>query len=387
MYNDKKSFTRNETVTFTASFFEDDAGTVPVVPISQAYPSFVIRNPSSTLIYSGVAISSGSEGNYKVNWTIPSDAMLSSDNDAWTIEWIMVSSDNRQLSYKENFMVVDLSIETEEDHSIIQLVPENKSFRISNFFEMQPIEINIDIYLATDTDNVYASYSMADLKGPVSDRGHLGYYMDIQGLSAGDYLIIWSYRYSEISDVSREYKTIRSVKPKLLKYSDQLRILIDRFNKRQSAPNSYSDSDLIEFLNQGLAMVNNWYPVCQPYITWNTLDSSPYPIYVIAAAAVYGLKSQYLLENDLAFNFSGQTTTLDYDRTGNIDAAYNSLIEWINNNLSKTKVAVTRSAGIGSVAIRPLTRYNSMHNRVIQYEGYKSGVGNNVWGLMVILGL
>jgi len=236
MYNDKKSFTRNETVTFTASFFEDDAGTVPVVPISQAYPSFVIRNPSSTLIYSGVAMSSGSEGNYKVNWTIPSDAMLSSDNDAWTIEWIMVSSDNRQLSYKENFMVVDLSIETEEDHSIIQLVPENKSFRISNFFEMQPIEINIDIYLATDTDNVYASYSMADLKGPVSDRGHLGYYMDIQGLSAGDYLIIWSYRYSEISDVSREYKTIRSVKPKLLKYSDQLRILIDRFNKRQSAP-------------------------------------------------------------------------------------------------------------------------------------------------------
>jgi hypothetical protein len=190
-----------------------------------------------------------------------------------------------------------------------------------------------------------------------------------------------------MSDMSREYKTIRSIKPALLKYSDQLRILIDRFNKRQSAPNAYSDSDLIEFLNQGLAMVNNWYPVCQPWITWDTLDNSPYPIYVIAAAAVYGLKSQYLLENDLAFSFSGQTTTLDYDRTGNIDTAYNSLIEWMNNNLSKTKVAVTRSAGIGSVAIRPLTRYNSMHNRVIQYEGYKSGMGNNIWGLMVILGL
>ena len=197
---------------------------------------------------------------------------------------------------------------------------------------------------------------------------------------------MWNYRYSELSDISREYKSVRSVKHTILRYADQLKLLIDRYNKRQSAPNAYSDSDLVEFLDKGLGMVNAWYPVSNPAITWDTVDGSPYKIFVIACSAIWALKSQYLLENDLAFNYSGQTTTIDYDRTGNIDTFLSGLIEWVNNNLSKAKVATTRSYGIGSVAVRPISIYNNLRNRVVAINGPHSQVGS-VFDLMVLLGL
>lgn len=308
-FDNQKTFSRNEQVRFTAKFFEEDEEITPIIPISSSYPSFQIRNPKSDIVYSGTATSYSTQGNYQVSWTIPKDAILSSDMDSWTIEWIMVASDGRQIQYKENFLVVDMSIETEEDHSIIQVVQADKTFRIYNYFEVNPIEISVDIYTANNSSEPFMSFAKDDLTCVTNERGHIGYYVDItSGLHQGEYLALWSYRYSELSDVSREFKSIRSIRNTILRYADQLRILIDRYNKRQSAPNAYSDSDLVEFLDKGLGMVNAWYPVSQPAITWDTADSSPYKIFIIACAAIWGLKSQYLLETDLSFNFC-----LDYE--------------------------------------------------------------------------
>ena len=386
-FDNQKTFSRNEQVRFTAKFFEEDEEITPIIPISSSYPSFQIRNPKSDIVYSGIATSYSTQGNYQVSWTIPKDAILSSDMDSWTIEWIMVASDGRQIQYKENFLVVDMSIETEEDHSIIQVVQADKTFRIYNYFEVNPIEISVDIYTANNSSEPFMSFAKDDLTCVTNERGHIGYYVDItSGLHQGEYLALWSYRYSELSDVSREFKSIRSIRNTILRYADQLRILIDRYNKRQSAPNAYSDSDLVEFLDKGLGMVNAWYPVSQPPITWDTADGSPYKIFIIACAAIWGLKSQYLNELDLSFQYSGQTTTIDFDRSGGIDTFLSSLIEWVNTNLTKAKIATTRSYGIGSVAVRPYSIYNNYRNRVIAISG-PHAYTNSVFDLMVLLGL
>lgn len=387
-FDNQKTFSRNEQIKLTAKFFEEEEELTPIIPISSSYPSFIIRNPKNDIVYSGTAIDYSTQGNYQVTWTIPKDAMLSSDEDSWTIEWIMVASDGRQIQYKENFLVVDMAIETNEDHSIIQVVQANKTFRLYNYFEVNPIEISLDIYTASNSSEPLMSFTKEDLTFVTNERGHIGYYVDVpEGLNQGEYLSFWSYRYTELSDVSREFKSLRSVKPTILRLADQLRVLIDRYNKRQSAPNAYSDSDLIEFLDKGLEMVNAWYPVSNPAIVWDSVDSSPYKIYIIACAAIWGLKSQYLLETDLAFNFSGLTTSIDYDRTGAIDSFLSSLIEWVNNNLSKAKIATTRSYGIGSVAVRPYSIYNNARNRVIAISGPHAGENCNVYDLLVLLGL
>ena len=387
-FDNQKTFSRNEQIKLTAKFFEEEEELTPIIPISSSYPSFIIRNPKNDIVYSGTAIDYSTQGNYQVTWTIPKDAMLSSDEDSWTIEWIMVASDGRQIQYKENFLVVDMAIETNEDHSIIQVVQANKTFRLYNYFEVNPIEISLDIYTASNSSEPLMSFTKEDLTFVTNERGHVGYYVDVpEGLNQGEYLSFWSYRYTELSDVSREFKSLRSVKPTILRLADQLRILIDRYNKRQSAPNAYSDSDLIEFLDKGLEMVNAWYPVSNPAIVWDSVDSSPYKIYIIACAAIWGLKSQYLLETDLAFNFNGLTTSIDYERGPAIDSFLSSLIEWVNNNLSKAKIATTRSYGIGSVAVRPYSIYNNARNRVIAISGPHAGENCNVYDLLVLLGL
>jgi hypothetical protein len=133
-----------------------------------------------------------------------------------------------------------------------------------------------------------------------------------------------------------------------------------------------------------------WYPANNPPITWDTVDGLGMGVYVIAWSALWALRSQHLLENDLAFSFSGLSTTLDYDRTGNLDSAITGLMDFINNGLSKAKTALARSAtvgGVGSVFVRPYSIYQNAQNMVIPYSGPLSGMGNSIWNLMVIIGL
>ena len=391
MLNNRKTFSRNELAYFTAGFYTDKTKSTPIIPISAAYPTFAIRSPNGDIVHSGTAVAYSNPGVYRVEWTIPTDAQLSTDLDNWVVEWTMVSNNNRQMLYKENFQVVDARVETPTDKSIIQVVPDNQSFRLVNYFETDPEFIQLDVYPSKNTTTPIKTFDKSSMTGPINEMGHLGYYVDIkEGLSQGDYLVMWSYRNTALSEMSREFKTLRSVRTTILRYCSSLRILIDRFQKRLSAPNSYSDSDLIEFLNQGCNATNQWYPANNPPVTWDTVDNFGLGIYVIAWAALWGLRSQHLLENDLAFQYNGQSTTLDYDRTGGIDSAITGLMDFINNGLSKAKTALARSAtvgGVGSVFVRPYTIYQNAQNMVIPYSGPLSGMGDSIWNLMVILGL
>ena len=124
----KKTFSRNELAYFTAGFYTDKTKSTPITPISESYPTYAIKNPTGDIVHSGTAVAYSTPGVYRVEFTIPSNAQLSTDYDNWVIEWTMISNNNRQLQYKENFQVVDARIETPTDTSIIQVAPENKSF-------------------------------------------------------------------------------------------------------------------------------------------------------------------------------------------------------------------------------------------------------------------
>lgn len=386
----KKTFSRNDLAYFTAGFYTDKSRSTPVTPISAAYPTFAIKNPKGDIVHSGTAVSYSQPGVYRIEWTIPSTAELSTDLDNWIVEWTMVTNNNRQMFYKENFQVVDARVETPTDKSIIQITPEDKTFRLINYFEVDPEYIQVDVYPATNTSTPIQTYTKSSLQGPVNEEGHIAYYVDGSPLKQGDYLVIWTYRNTTLSEYSREFKTLRVIRTTVLRYCDQLRILIDRFRKRLEAPNSYTDSDLIEFLYKGMDSTNMWYPANNPHVDWDNVDATGLGIYAISWAAIWALKSQYLTELDLSFSFQGQSTSLDYDRTGGIDSAIQGLMDFATTGLSKAKTALARSAaygGIGSTFCRPYSIYQNAQNMVIPYYGPFAGVGGNVWNLLVILGL
>lgn len=387
MDNHSKTFARSEIVKFTSRFVEDDF--TPCLPINPSYPQFQVRNPSGDLVHSGVGTAADS-GSYYFEWQIPENAELSNDTTSWRVEWTMVTADNRQLVSRENFLVVCPSVETPEDHSIITVVMDSKPFRLYNYFEMEPVEVTLDVYNALNTMTPIKSYTMGDMSRSDVD-GHIAYFLDIpEGVPQGDYLVIWTYRYFEASDENREFKSVRSVRPTVLRMVDQLRVFIDRFNKRQSAPNAFSDSDLIEFLEKGLQLVNGWYPMSNPAVTWDSLHTTGFEVFVLVGAAVWGLESQFLLENDLSFDFQGLTTSLSYDRKSGLSETLGRMNEWLNTNLTKAKVAQARSAAnnsIGSVAVRPYTLRNYARQIVVPFSGATKGGLYNLTDLLVLLGL
>jgi len=75
------------------------------------------------------------------------------------------------------------------------------------------------------------------------------------------------------------------------------------------------------------------------------------------------LMSNLFYTNGMVTHNSGQTSTLDYDRTGNIDSALARMIEYLNEHLTKLKTAMGRSANLGTVGVRPY-RIGSYQNIV-----------------------
>ena len=75
--------------------------------------------------------------------------------------------------------------------------------------------------------------------------------------------------------------------------------------------------------------------------------------FLIAAAAWWGLQAQYLSEGELSFSFSGQTVTLDVDRTGIYESAMSRLKDYLDSELEKTKRNALRRVSVGAIATRP----------------------------------
>ena len=138
-------------------------------------------------------------------------------------------------------------------------------------------------------------------------------------------------------------------------------MVIDKYQKRRQLLQAYQDSDIYEYLVRGLEIVNGWHPVTSFQMTSLPNQLTPY---WLMAGQLWGLNAQFLLETDLQFNFSGQTVTLDYDHTGNIDTAISRATDFIREGLGPAKTAIyRRQAGPGVVAGRPY-RYAGIHNFV-----------------------
>jgi hypothetical protein len=136
---------------------------------------------------------------------------------------------------------------------------------------------------------------------------------------------------------------------------NSLRRTIDK--ARQQNPNpvlQLTDMDLVEYVNQGIALLN----AAKPCVTSFNISSLPdvffYPL--INAAAYCALSAQYLAEGQAAFEFNGQSVSLSVDRTQYTDTALSRFTSYIEDQLPSTKRMWNRSTGgtgqpVGSLGI------------------------------------
>lgn len=371
--------TRGETTQFRVSFFSDPALTNPLTPLTPDYPQYTIYNPEGTAIQTGTGIQV-SPGIYRLDFLVPKDALLSyfnqkpqrygdegqgqpltANDSRYRIEWMMVTRDNFQVNFVEEFDVQDIAITQSESRELKYLVLEGDPARLLFRTTAVPYFVTMRLVIRGDTENpvVTATFDSLDIPGSdiqsARDGDSYVLYYDVPAnslLGNTCYMALWQVTETAFSVPMTEYQIITAISPCLLPMMTSLRMLIDRFQKRLGRVYAYEDSDLLEYIARGLHLVNLQYPTTN--FGPKTIPD-PLSTYVLLAAGWYGLQAQSILEAEMGFDFSGQSVTLNLSgRSSAIDSAISRMREEFNSGLAAAKTAyVIGAGGVGTAAVRP----------------------------------
>ncbi len=382
--------TRKTSQKFRVGFFSDGSKATPLIPKDPlVYPSYEILDLNGITIQSGVLQQDGSPGVYSTTWSIPEDATLSNPNQRYEFKAFIITNTNEQAGITHQFDVVDTAVTATEDRSQAFIVLSGRGFRVmirstsridlDNFgsLSLQLVSGNT----ASNTFLPIAPGGTGDLVTltdgqitEVPDGDSFIYLYDIEaGLLENNtqYIALWQIRQNATAAEETQFQLIRSVTGQILNMTVQLRQLIDKFQKQRGRVQAYEDSDLIEYLDRGLEVINT----IHPYSGWQLsfIAGSQFNAFVLLASAWYGLNAQYLMEVDLGFAFSGQTVTLDYDHAPMLAEAINRFKDFLDSNVSPAKVAFIRaSTPVGVFAGKPMG-FRALHRFTFPLQTYQSG--------------
>lgn len=130
---------------------------------------------------------------------------------------------------------------------------------------------------------------------------------------------------------------------------DTMRKIRARIDKARNKPYNpalfYYDLDLLCYIDLGIARFN----AARPTLTYFSMSSLPdvlqYP--VIECSCYEALRSQLMAESVAAFNFSGQSVSLDMDRTQAIESELSKIQQYIDQEIPSLKKRYNRSGGGG----------------------------------------
>lgn len=390
--------TRGELTEFRVSFFADANNTTPLVPISPAYPAYTIYDLNGIPIQTGVGTTPVS-GQWTAQFQVPKDAPLTYFHQApqrygdegqgapltadtsgrYRIEWQMVTDANQQVNFVEEFDVRDIAVTQSLNRELKSLVLAGDPFRLTYRAATLPYLVRMRL-VTRGNEACPAVEQTFDSSQPLANQGDLKwvkdgdsyvFYADIAANVTQPntaYIVIWSVTETSLSMPDNSWNIVTAVNTNLWPLMTSLRMLIDRFQKRVGRLQAFEESDLLEYLGQGLRMVNLSYPT-----TGYTMDTFPDDMQelVLLAAGWWGLQAQKLLEVDLAFNFSGQSVTLSVDRTAGLDSSASTMMTLFNERIGPAKMAYVRKAGgVGTFAGRSYN-YRSQYQFV-----YKISQGN-----------
>jgi len=385
--------TRGDTHRFHANFFRDADRTEPLVPFSSDYPSFAIYGPGNEFLTDGVALldqTSPAGGAWYVDWTCPADAVLTYPGGFARIDWLMVTSSRAELHYNEEFDIAgDANTVTEEGALSYLTVPGNGQrvvYRTTTDVDDISLELTpVSTLGVPDTANS-ATIPKTGLTRVV-DGNTIVYYYDVPGTiittASSGYQLLWAVRQTVASPTEYVYQQLDIMDRCWFPYLLDLRLLIDKFKKRLVTPRGITDTDMYRFLLRGLEVVNGAHPNT---VQWGVCTfPSGLNWDLIMASSLFALQSAFMVELDLSFTFSGQTTTLEYDHTSGIDSALAKATEYLSTLSTRKMGYVRRALPTAVVGIRPLR--NGAHNLVYKVASGSTETMQSIGSLAYYLGL
>ena len=382
--------TRGTTQKFRIGFFTDGSKATPLIPKDPLqYPYYEILDLNGIAIQTGVMQKEGGPGEYCVPWTVPNDATLSNPNQRYEFRAFIITNKNEQAEITHQFDVTDTQITATEDRSqsIISLagceleifIRSTTRIDLDNFgsLDLQLIAGNTatNQFIPIGPGGLTTKVTLANgqIQEIPNGDSFLYTYTIPEGLLMDNcqYIALWTIRQDATAAKETQFQLIRSVNGQILNMTIQLRQLIDKFQKQRGRVQAYEDSDLIEYIDRGLELINTIHPLT----SWslNTVLNTPFTAFIMIASAWYGLNAQYLAEVDLAFAFSGQTVTLDYDHAPMLADAISRFKDYLDENVTPAKVAFIRATSpVGAFAGRPMG-YRALHRFVFPLQTFNSG--------------
>ena len=370
---------RGTSVLFQELFVEEDGS--ELIPVdASAYPSISILSPTEELIQTGVGTSvPGSPGRWQFSWFVPADAELSTGDNPWRIEWVMLTFGGRQVTRSAEFIICGNVEALAEERQYFNLTFMGQEERLFIKFKNKQEEVSLTFTNGSQT---------LDYSGRINEvqQGQFYvYYADTDALDrSGCYMAVWKTRHTALSASNIFVQQVRVPEAVFWWMQPDFRMLIDKLQKKIGHVQAYSDADLYGYLLRGKDIINQTNPIS----TWS-LGSFPghygMTTFLLAASAWWGLQAQYLSEGELSFNYSGQTVTLDVDRTSVYESAMSRLREYLDKELSTTKKNILRSTSIGAIATRPYDY--GLTSLVTRVQSTSAGGSNSIMPLFSRLGL
>ena len=389
-------FARATISKFEAEFRDQDGE--PLIPADPvANPSVLVKDPAGTTIASGVGKPVGN-GKFVFRWFVPAGAEINPDDRQWHIEWYFVTLTGQTKDYTEAFSVVDKVDPGADERSWTYLTVAGTSERLFVRLPTQPESIQLRVLDPADKELLTVRGTSQDLSTasenvPIAQRkiakmvdegGRYFYYFNTDPLREGEYLVFWMVRDTPVSVPTTYQQLMRVPEMAFWHLLQPMRILLDRLQKRVGWVQAYHDADIYEYILRGVGLTN----LVHPSTGW-TLSSIPRNHsrgvidVVLLYAASYALISQQILEEDIRFDYGGQTVTLNYSHDYNgIFANINGLLEGFKD----TKLQLFRLAnGPGKVGVRPKNwRYTQ---RVWRVDGWGFGSPYDISSLLTSVGI
>ncbi|MFA5135266.1 MAG: hypothetical protein WC505_05810 [Patescibacteria group bacterium] len=351
---------RGTAIAFETTFVDPDG--VALLPIdATAYPQIQIKDPDGVVVTTGVGSNVGG-GNYRFSWFCPEDGIINAHDDPWRIEWLFLTISGHSKQTEQTFDVVD-KVEAdprERQQTYLSRTGGSARIMIRNPRRIDQISLTVKYGgsvikfvegIAKNDEESAITNPNRKIKESVVDGTYV-YYFDTIPLTQGEYLIFWDIQETLVSPRDTLVQKLRVVPDVFWHYAVDLRMLVDKLQKRIGTVQAYSDADLYSYLLSGLDTINFYAPTTNWLLTDIPIDGSHgVRSALLYAATIHGLIAQQILEEEVSFTHTGQTVTLTvkHDYTGVITAIKAQLDEY---GKAKQQIFV-QAEGVGFSGVRP----------------------------------
>jgi len=272
------------------------------------------------------------DGDYFFTWGVPGDPL----SNPYTIKWAVQTTTGAVQT--ESFFTIEedvaedflyTTLVSEGFKTISMDIPEAGSYRI-NFYD------DHESVVYTTIVNI-----------PNSGKQNVALIGDSSALYSGEYVVTLENTQSfEQSLFNMVVAPIR-----FWHLLPRLRIYIDRAKLPFYQIKAFQDSQMYNYFIEGMDRINRTGPLTN--WDWNSYPFRPADYGMegglVMAAGLYALRSQYLLENSLSFDYQGPNISVDYDHAAGLESEITRLEGELDDIITEAKRLIWSKGPVGNV--------------------------------------